>query len=267
MGNATFAQIIADAQPAAVADEPAAVLERIDVLAVTLNGSAPNGVAYVARASTSELWVDRDTLERLHIRYDDAPTREFDGRTLVQVSALRGVTWSISEEEQRLDLHVDPNRLPKSTLSYGLLPPIMARTPDFGGFVNYTLYGTSSSTYGSLNQSSANVSGLFDTVAFGPYGTFEVTTLVNPVTPPGFNEPEVIVLDAYWRWWFFGVRAYPEGVRLRSVLGHIFFVHFRYNFIEPASEDLRAGRWELLLIDLLVLGYFPYRDFRLWLKA
>jgi glycosyltransferase involved in cell wall biosynthesis len=75
------------------------------------------------------------------------------------------------------------------------------------------------------------------------------------------------ILDAYWRWWRFGVRAYANGVRLRSVLGHALFVHFRYNFLGFIRSDLRARRLDLLGLDLLALGYFPYRDFCLWLEA
>jgi len=72
------------------------------------------------------------------------------------------------------------------------------------------------------------------------------------------------ILDTYWRWWRFGVNAYAGGARLRSVIGHAFQVHFRYNFMEPFLEDLRAHRWRLAAFDFLVLAYFPYRDFRLW---
>jgi glycosyltransferase involved in cell wall biosynthesis len=72
------------------------------------------------------------------------------------------------------------------------------------------------------------------------------------------------VLDMYWRWWRFGNQAYPNGVNLRSWLGHALFVHFRYNFLVPAKADLRAGRLDLLATDFLALGYMPYRDFLLW---
>jgi GT2 family glycosyltransferase len=75
------------------------------------------------------------------------------------------------------------------------------------------------------------------------------------------------VLDASWRWWRFGVNAYAHGVKLRSVLGHALFVHFRYNFLESARKDLLAHRWSLLAFDFLLLVYFPYKDFRLWLSA
>jgi GT2 family glycosyltransferase len=75
------------------------------------------------------------------------------------------------------------------------------------------------------------------------------------------------ILDTYWRWWRFGVQAYAHGPRLRSVLGHAIFVHFRYNFSEPLRKDIEARRWELVPFDFLILAYFPYRDFRLWLNA
>jgi len=75
------------------------------------------------------------------------------------------------------------------------------------------------------------------------------------------------VLNAYWRWWRFGVNAYANGPRLRSVLGHAIFVHFRYNFLGPLRKDVEARRWELALFDFLILAYFPYRDFLLLLNA
>jgi GT2 family glycosyltransferase len=75
------------------------------------------------------------------------------------------------------------------------------------------------------------------------------------------------ILETHWRWWRFGANAYADGVKLRSVLGHAIFVHFRYNFRDPFEEDVRAGRWQLAAFDFLILFYFPYRDFRLWLSS
>ncbi|HYY72222.1 MAG TPA: glycosyltransferase family 2 protein [Candidatus Bathyarchaeia archaeon] len=75
------------------------------------------------------------------------------------------------------------------------------------------------------------------------------------------------VLNAYWRWWRFGVNSYANGARLRSVIGHALFVHFRYNFLQAAQKDFHSSRWSLLGFDFLLLGYLPYRDFCLWLDA
>jgi len=75
------------------------------------------------------------------------------------------------------------------------------------------------------------------------------------------------ILATYWRWWRFGVNAYAQGPRLRSVLGHAVFVHFRYNFLNALRMDVKARRWELAAFDFLIPVYFPYRDFRLWLSS
>jgi glycosyltransferase involved in cell wall biosynthesis len=74
------------------------------------------------------------------------------------------------------------------------------------------------------------------------------------------------VLGMYWHWWKWGNQAYRNGVTLRSWLGHALFIHFRYNFLVPAKADLSQGRLDLFAIDLLALGYMPYRDFRLWMS-
>lgn len=75
------------------------------------------------------------------------------------------------------------------------------------------------------------------------------------------------MLSTYWRWWRFGVNAYAQGPRLRSVLGHAVFVHFRYNFLGALRMDVKARRWKLVAFDFLIPVYFPYRDFRLWLST
>ena len=75
------------------------------------------------------------------------------------------------------------------------------------------------------------------------------------------------IMDMYWRWWKFGNQAYPNGVTLRSWLGHALFVHFRYNFLGPAKIDLGQGRLDLLAMDFIALAYLPYRDFRLWMDT
>ena len=75
------------------------------------------------------------------------------------------------------------------------------------------------------------------------------------------------ILEMYWRWWKFGNNTYANGVQLRSVLGNALMVHFRYNFLEPAAADIKHGRLDLLAMDLLALGYMPFRDLRLWIES
>ena len=63
------------------------------------------------------------------------------------------------------------------------------------------------------------------------------------------------------------ISAYPNGVTLRSWLGHGLFVHFRYNLLVLAKIDLVQGRLDLLAMDFIALAYLPYRDFRLWMDT
>jgi len=72
------------------------------------------------------------------------------------------------------------------------------------------------------------------------------------------------ILDACWRWLFYGSKWYPKGMRLITLCGYAVMVHFRYMFRNLVRSDLRARRFELLGIDCLTLLYFPYREFRLW---
>jgi glycosyltransferase involved in cell wall biosynthesis len=74
------------------------------------------------------------------------------------------------------------------------------------------------------------------------------------------------ILDTYWRWWKSGVNAYSKGISLRSVAGHALFVHFD-SFLQELRRDLEARHFELLPLDFALLGYLPYRDFRLWLAS
>jgi glycosyltransferase involved in cell wall biosynthesis len=75
------------------------------------------------------------------------------------------------------------------------------------------------------------------------------------------------IFDTYWRWWKSGVNAYASGISLQSVIGHALFVHFRHTFLEIFTRDMQARRFELLPLDVLLLAYLPYRDFRLWLAS
>lgn len=75
------------------------------------------------------------------------------------------------------------------------------------------------------------------------------------------------ILDTYWRWWKSGVNAYAAGISLRSVLGHAVFIHFQHTFLRIFAADLQAKRFEFIPLDVMLLGYLPYRDLKLWLAA
>jgi glycosyltransferase involved in cell wall biosynthesis len=73
------------------------------------------------------------------------------------------------------------------------------------------------------------------------------------------------VLDAYWRWLFFGRPDSPNKISLPLIIRHAFLGNIRYLFYGLIKSDLEAGQFELTGLDLLTLFYFPYRDLRMWL--
>ena len=75
------------------------------------------------------------------------------------------------------------------------------------------------------------------------------------------------ILDTSWRWGQFGIPLCAIDARVWFVVARSVYVNFRYTFLYLVFSDLRARRIELLGIDLLILGYYPYRDFRRWRAA
>jgi cellulose synthase/poly-beta-1,6-N-acetylglucosamine synthase-like glycosyltransferase len=72
------------------------------------------------------------------------------------------------------------------------------------------------------------------------------------------------VLDTRWKWWRYGVQAYFQRIRLRSIAATFYRAHFRTMFFEHLAQDLYSGRYELLWLDSLCLFYMPYRDLKLY---
>ncbi len=75
------------------------------------------------------------------------------------------------------------------------------------------------------------------------------------------------ILDTSWRWGQYGVPVCSRDASAFFVLARSVYVHFRYTIFPLVQDDLHARRFELLGLNLLALGYYPYRDFRLWRAA
>jgi cellulose synthase/poly-beta-1,6-N-acetylglucosamine synthase-like glycosyltransferase len=75
------------------------------------------------------------------------------------------------------------------------------------------------------------------------------------------------ILDTSWRWGQYGIPLCAKDAAVWFVFARSVYVNFRYTFLSFVLSDLRARRFELLGIDLLILGYYPYRDFRRWREA
>lgn len=74
------------------------------------------------------------------------------------------------------------------------------------------------------------------------------------------------IMNTFWRWTFHGFENRRDRMTLyrilrRSILGNIWHM-----FRRMAQKDLSPGRWELLVVDIALLFYFPQREIREWLS-
>lgn len=75
------------------------------------------------------------------------------------------------------------------------------------------------------------------------------------------------ILDTSWRWGQYGIPLCAKDASAWFVVARSVYVNFRYTFLAFVRSDLSARRMELVGIDLLILGYYPYRDFLRWSAA
>jgi len=75
------------------------------------------------------------------------------------------------------------------------------------------------------------------------------------------------ILDAYWRWTYFGWPDAVKRTKLHLIVRRTLFGNVRYMFYNLAKEDFRAGRFELIGLDFLTLFYFPCREVEMWLNS
>jgi glycosyltransferase involved in cell wall biosynthesis len=72
------------------------------------------------------------------------------------------------------------------------------------------------------------------------------------------------LLDAYWRWMFYGFPNPMRRLTLPGILRRTFLGNVRYMFGPLAWNDLTARRLDFLFIDFLLLFFFPYRELKEW---
>jgi outer membrane usher protein len=170
----------------------AAADDALAVLAVVLNGQLKEGAAYVVRDRSDGLMVDQDTLVRLNLPHSADRVREFEGRLYVPLSSIQGLVWNILEDQQQLDIRIDPALFP--AWSTQIAPPDkkLPSTPDWGGYFNYGVFASRTS-----GQGTDPVSGAFTASVFGPAGVGTLGALVNPA---GIGADNLVVLDVNWRW-------------------------------------------------------------------
>ena len=199
MGLSASAATLPEVGAPAAAMSIAPMADALAALSISVNGAPEPGIAFAVR-DPGGLLVDSDTLARLKLTWRDADVVHVDGRAFVPLRSLRGVRGTIAELAQRLDLDIDPDLLPTARLQFGLPPPQLPQTPDWGGFLNYTVYGQSSSGGNFATSLSRSLAGAFEAGAFGPAGTFGGSFIVNSTAATQVGADSVVLLEAGWRW-------------------------------------------------------------------
>jgi outer membrane usher protein len=183
--------------PLELATLTAAAEQDLLVVTVSVNGVPREGLAYVLRQGDS-LLIDTDTLRRLKISFDSSVATIRDTRVLVPAAAMVGLSWALDPKRQHLELRTDPRTMALNDITYqftSVPPPVL---PNWGGYFNYAVYGTSSMGGGSQSVADS-IGAAFTASLFGPYGVGTAGFLVNShsmVDAP----PSVVLLDANWRW-------------------------------------------------------------------
>jgi len=191
------AQVAAADAPLDVAALTAAAEQDLQVVTVSYNGVRRDGLAYVLREGDS-LLIDTETLRRLKIRFDSSIATVRDTRVLVPAAGMVGISWNFDPKRQHLDLTTDPRTMALNDITYQFTSVPQPELPNWGGYLNYAIFGTSSLNGGDGASVADNLGAAFTASLFGPYGVGTVGFLVN--SRSAVDSPEsVVVLDANWR--------------------------------------------------------------------
>ncbi len=184
--------------PPDVAALTAAAEQDLLVVTVSYNGVPREGLAYVLREGDA-LLVDTETLRRLKIRFDSSIATVRENRVLVPAAAMVGLSWNLDAKRQHLDLMTDPRTMAQNDITYQFSSVPQPELPNWGGYLNYALFGTSSLDGGDHANVADTLGAALTASVFGPYGVGTAGFLVN--SRSSAETPQsVVLLDANWRW-------------------------------------------------------------------
>lgn len=167
---------------------------------LSVNGERRPGIVYLVQTG-GRTYLDSRTFATLDLVKSDAtpPAIEFEGRKYVDLSAVAGLNFSIDTARQELILQIAPDTLQGTRASLLSGSRQRPKTPDWGGFANYSIFGYAQegSTYG---RSSQYVSGAGELAIFGPYGSGQISAIANPSIVGSGQESGIVRLDTSWRY-------------------------------------------------------------------
>lgn len=182
-----------------IADTALAVPEPA-TLSLNVNGDRRPGVVLVVLDS-GRTYLGREVLATLNLaKPGSLPSgMEFEGRKYVDLAAIPGISYRIDSGRQELVLDIAPETLRGTQASLISGSRLRPKTPDWGGFANYTLFGYADDG-GTYGKSSQYVSGAGEIALFGPYGTGLVSAIANPSVVGYGQENKFVRLDSSWRY-------------------------------------------------------------------
>ncbi|RZT93603.1 fimbria/pilus outer membrane usher protein [Rivibacter subsaxonicus] len=169
-------------------------------LALRLNGALRPDVVYVARQG-SRTYLDEASFATLDLvpRGTAPPRIDIGGRRYVELDGIAGLAHRVDGARQELVLEIEPTALGGTQASLAPGASLRPRRPDWGGFLNYSLFGYADRGT-ELAPSSQYASGAGEAVVFGPYGSGLVSAVANP-SVFGYGQTQKLVrLDTNWRY-------------------------------------------------------------------
>ena len=119
---------------------------------------------------------------------------------MAPAAAIAGLVWSMDAKQQHLTLASDPHALALNDISYQFTKTPPPQLPNWGGYVNYGLFGSSALSGSATDSGFADTLGAGLTASvFGPYGVGTAGFLID--SRSATQTPQSItVLDVNWRW-------------------------------------------------------------------
>jgi outer membrane usher protein len=169
----------------------AATARQVAVLDSVVNGQ-PQGPVFALVERSETVAIEASALRRWRVRIPDNAAFEFEDRLFVTVADLPGLRANIEQPTQRLLLNLPPMLFEHADIQFGAGNSLPLSTAQLAGFLNYTLFGYTSSD-------TSYASGFFELGASGQLGSLINTASANSVAPAGQTTNRIVRLDTAWR--------------------------------------------------------------------
>jgi outer membrane usher protein len=193
---AALAAAIACFAPPCVADDvlsqlaTRSVARQTAVLEAFVNGQ-PKGLAFALVERGAVIAIDAVSLREWRVNVPNATPLQFEDRSFIAIADLPGTHVNLEHKFQRLILNIPPALLARDEFYFdaGKLP--LSPAP-LAGFLNYTLFGYSSSA-------DSYASGFFELGASAGTGSLIATAAANSAGPSGQTTDRLVRFDTAFR--------------------------------------------------------------------